>query len=176
MATPLVLTVIGKDRPGLVETVSRTIAEYEGNWQDSRMARLANRFAGILLVSVPEARAMALTDALLALKAEGLHVAVEAAAAEVPVIDYRGAKLEIVGHDRQGVIHDIAESLARHRVSIDDLETEITSASWSGDSLCHIKAELRVPRDLDPALLRADLESLANEYMVELLLDDSPRT
>lgn len=175
MATLLVLTVIGEDRPGLVEAISRTISEHGGNWQESRMARLANRFAGILLASVPEPSAAALTDALLALKSEGLHITVESGAAETAVVHYRTAKLEIVGHDRPGIIHDISESLARHRVSIDDLETEITSASWSGDSLCCVKAELRVPRDLDPSLLRADLENLANEFMVELLLDDSPK-
>lgn len=176
MATLLVLTVIGEDRPGLVESVSRTVAEHGGSWLESRMARLANRFAGILLVSVPEASAGALTDALLSLKSEGLHVNVEAGAAEPPSMEYRTAKLEIVGHDRKGIVHDISETLARRHVSIDDLETELTSASWSGDSLCQVKAELRLPRNLDPALLREDLEDLANEFMVELLLDDSPKT
>lgn len=174
MPTPLVLTVIGEDRPGLVEAISRTISEHGGNWQESRMARLANRFAGILLASVPDPSADALVEALLALKSEGLQITVESGAEESPVVGFRTAKLEIVGHDRQGIIHDVSESLTRHRVSIDDLETEITSASWSGDTLCRLKAELRVPVDLDAALLRADLEDLANEFMVELLLDDSP--
>lgn len=175
MATLLVLTVIGEDRPGLVEAISRTVSAYGASWQESRMSRLANRFAGILLVTVPATAAAALTEALLALKAEGLQITVEAGGPEAPAADYRAAKLEIVGHDRQGIIHDISEALARHRVSIDDLETEVSSASWSGDSLCRVKAELRVPRDLDPALLRKDLEDLANEFMVELLLDDSPK-
>ncbi len=176
MATLLVLTVIGEDRPGLVEAISRTVSAHGGSWQESRMSRLANRFAGILLVNIPETAAAALTEALLALKAEGLQITVEPGKVETPAADYRAARLEIVGHDRQGIIHDISEALARHRVSIDDLETEVSSASWSGESLCRVKAELRVPRSLDPALLRADLEDLANEFMVELLLDDSPKT
>lgn len=175
MATLLVLTVIGEDRPGLVETISRTVSEHGGSWQESRMARLANRFAGILLVSVPENSAGALSDALQALESEGLRITVESGTAETPAADYRAAKLEIVGHDRDGIIRDISEALSRHRVSIDDLETEICSASWSGDSLCRVKAELRVPSGVDPALLRGDLEDLANEFMVELLLDDSPK-
>jgi glycine cleavage system regulatory protein len=175
MTTLLVLTAIGEDRPGLVEAISRTVSEHGGSWQESRMSRLANRFAGILLVNVPKIAAADLTDALLSLKSEGLQITVEVGQAEKPAADYRAAKLEIVGHDRQGIIHDISDALARHRVSIDDLETEVSSASWSGDSLCRVKAELRVPRDLDPALLRQDLEDLANEFMVELLLDDSPK-
>lgn len=176
MALPLVLTVIGTDRPGLVEAVSRVVSEHGGSWQESRMARLANRFAGILLVSVPEPDADALTRALSTLADEGLQVHVEIGSADTPTHEFRTARLEIVGHDRPGIIHDISESLARHRVSIDDLETDITSASWSGDTLCRVQARLLVPRGLDPASLRADLEGLANEFMVELLLDDSPRS
>ena len=45
MAT-LVLTVIGRDRPGLVDTLSGVVAEHGGNWEESRMAHLADRFAG----------------------------------------------------------------------------------------------------------------------------------
>ena len=60
MDTSLVVTVLGPDRPGLVEVVSQTIAEHAGSWQESRMARLAGRFAGVLLVRVDESRAAAL--------------------------------------------------------------------------------------------------------------------
>lgn len=173
MPTLLVLTVIGEDRPGLVEAVSRVVAENGGSWQESRMARLANRFAGIALVSVHKSNADKLTKDLLALAADGLQVNVEIGTEEGPTAEFRSARLEIVGHDRPGIVHDISECLARHRVSIDSLETEISSASWSGDSLCRVQATLRVPRGLDQGLLRRDLEALANEFMVELVLDDS---
>ena len=62
----LVLTVIAPDQPGLVERIAQCIAAHGGNWLESRMARLANKFAGLLLVSVPEGRA----DALVAAGAE----------------------------------------------------------------------------------------------------------
>ena len=61
----LVLTILGPDRPGLVEAVSQTIAKHGGSWQESRMARLAGRFAGVLLVTVDESHAAALSEALL---------------------------------------------------------------------------------------------------------------
>ena len=41
MARALVLTVIGEDRPGLVEALSELIASHEGSWDERRMARLA---------------------------------------------------------------------------------------------------------------------------------------
>ena len=64
MPTSLVLTVLGEDRPGLVESLASIIARHEGNWLESRMAQLAGQFAGILRASVPEARAAALITAL----------------------------------------------------------------------------------------------------------------
>ncbi len=45
----LVLTLIGPDRPGLVEAVAEPIAAHGGNWLESRMAHLAGQFAGIVL-------------------------------------------------------------------------------------------------------------------------------
>ena len=57
MSTSLVLSVIGQDRPGLVESLSQTLSAHEASWQESRMSRLTGRVAGILRVSVPAARA-----------------------------------------------------------------------------------------------------------------------
>ena len=45
MSVNLVLTVIGKDRPGIVELLSQIVAAHEGNWLESRMAHLAGEFA-----------------------------------------------------------------------------------------------------------------------------------
>ena len=49
----LVMTVIGRDRPGLVDSVASLVAEHGGNWLESRMSRLGGHFAGILRVEVP---------------------------------------------------------------------------------------------------------------------------
>ena len=70
------LTIIGPDRPGLVERLARTLSDHDANWLESRMARLAGKFAGILLASVPESRAEELTQALRALESMQLAVQV----------------------------------------------------------------------------------------------------
>ena len=53
MTIPLILTVISADKPGLVESLAQAINRHGGNWLDSRMARMAGQFAGILRVDVP---------------------------------------------------------------------------------------------------------------------------
>ena len=64
MARALVLTVIGKDQPGLVEALSDLIAQHEGNWDESRMARLAGHFAGVVQIHIHEDLAEGLIAAL----------------------------------------------------------------------------------------------------------------
>ena len=64
MSQHLVLSFIGGDRPGLVERLSDTIARHNGNWLESRMAHLADKFAGILTVTVPLEHQEALVNAL----------------------------------------------------------------------------------------------------------------
>jgi glycine cleavage system regulatory protein len=74
MRDTLVLTVLGPDRPGLVEALADRVAGVGGNWEASHMARLAGQFAGILLVSIERARTDELVASLGALDARGLHV------------------------------------------------------------------------------------------------------
>ena len=71
--TSLVLTVLGADRPGIVESLARIVAEHGANWVDSRMAHLAGHFAGILRVEAEADRAEALAAALRQLADAGLE-------------------------------------------------------------------------------------------------------
>ncbi len=73
----LVLTLIGPDRPGIVEAIAEPIARHGGNWLESRMAHLAGKFAGILRIEVPAEQA-SLLSALSALEASGLKLTIEA--------------------------------------------------------------------------------------------------
>jgi glycine cleavage system regulatory protein len=80
----------------------------------------------------------------------------------------RQIALELVGHDRPGIIHSIATRLAEHGVSIDKMKTHIASGAMSGEQMFHLDAQLTIPQDLDTDQLQAGLESLANELMVDL--------
>jgi glycine cleavage system regulatory protein len=173
VSTFLVLTVNGPDRPGLVETLSQAVANHRGSWLESRMARLAGHFAGILRVSVPEEQVDALTRALQSLEPEGLQISVVRSELEPPASDAQELRLEIIGSDRPGIVHDISQALADRDINVDELRTEIMSAPMSGELLFLANAELLIPAGLDLDLLRKDLEALAHELMVDIDLDES---
>ena len=169
MHTSLVLTVIGPDRPGLVEAIAAVVARHGANWEESRMAQLGGQFAGMLRVTAPEETQDALEDALAGLGSVGLKVTVARAAgaqAQVPKLLH----LNLVGQDRPGIVREIAEALARRGVSIESLETRCVSASMSGEQLFEADAVLAVPPALAAEDLRTALEALANELMVDLEL------
>jgi glycine cleavage system regulatory protein len=168
----LVLTVIGDDRSGLVSALSGVIADHGGSWERSQMARLAGKFAGIVLVAVPDDRAEALIGALGPLGTEGLlDVTVERAGDEVPVsTDLTRLSLELVGADRPGIVHDISQALATREVSIEELHTVTREAPMVGGMLFEATATLLAPPTVPLADLQAVLEELANELMVDISL------
>jgi len=168
----LVVTVIGKDRPGLVELVSAVVEEHGGDWVESRMSRLAGEFAGILRVSVPAARADALSEGLEGLRSEGLRVVVERGF-EDAIEEGHVILLELIGSDRPGIVHKISEALAARGVNVDELNTECEGAPWSGDTLFKAMARLRAPRALDLDQLRESLEAIAGDLMVDISIGEA---
>src|SRR5512139_2225326 len=146
MAT-LVLTVIGDDRSGLVSALSGVIADHGGSWERSQMARLAGKFAGIVVVAVPDARADALIHELGPLEAQGLlEITVERGIEEAPPAgDATRLNLALVGADRPGIVHDISRALAAQQVSIEELHTATREAPMVGGMLFEATATLVAP-------------------------------
>jgi glycine cleavage system regulatory protein len=164
------LTVIGDDRPGIVEALADQVLAAGANWEESRMARLAGKFAGLLRVSVDAAGASELAARLTSLHAN-LTVVVERTADE-PGPVRRALRLELVGNDHPGIIRDISRALADQHINIEELDTDVTSAPMTGDLLFRARASLRVPPSVTIDDLRRQLETLAGELMVDLAIED----
>jgi glycine cleavage system regulatory protein len=172
MSTSIVLTVIGKDHPGIVESLSEVLAEHGGNWTHSSMSSLAGQFAGILLATVADDNAEACIEDLEALDSEGLQIVANASHEQFQAGTLKEFALDLVGHDRQGIVHDITHVLAQHEVNVQELETEVESASMAGGTLFRARARLLVPEHVDLAQLEDELEDLANELMVDIRFED----
>jgi glycine cleavage system regulatory protein len=173
MTTSLVITAIGPDQPGIVEAISSAGQRVGANWAGSRMASLAGQFAGMVHFEVAEAKAAALEEALRALESRGLRILIARGGGAMPRKPARVVHLELVGHDRPGIVHELSESLASRGVSIEELHTQVASAAMAGGPLFKVRARLSVPASLSDSDLRHALESLANEMMVDLELDEA---
>jgi glycine cleavage system regulatory protein len=167
----LVLTILGDDRPGLVSAVSAPISAHGASWERSEMSRLAGKFAGIVVVSVPTDRLDALVDDLTALDSQGLQVLVERTDEPAPHL-FQRLHLDLLGADRSGIVAEISAALADARVSIEELSTDVRDAPMAGGTLFEARAVLNAPSDSDTDALRAVLEALADELMVEIRLSE----
>ena len=166
----LVLTVIGDDRSGLVRSLADVVTAHEGNWERSQMAELAGAFAGIVVVSLPAARVDAFKAAVVGL--EGLTVSVHDADASAAVAPTAVIRLELLGNDRPGIVKELSGVFAQHGLSIEELETSIRDAPMTGGRLFEARIVAPVGPDADVEALRADLERLASDLMVDIALTD----
>ena len=78
--------------------------------------------------------------------------------------------LELVGLDRPGIVREISQLLAGQGVNVEELITNRVSAAMSAEMLFEARAHVRVSPGTDVARLRAELERLANDLVVEIKL------
>jgi glycine cleavage system regulatory protein len=167
----LILTVIGNDRPGLVEELASAIAAHDSNWLESSLAHLSGKFAGIVRVAVPANQIEPLKATLA--KLVGLKVSAEVAAEEKSALAGRRLTLNLVGHDRIGIVREVSQVLARHAVNVEELATYTSSAPMSAEVLFHAEAELFTAPDFDARALKAELERLSDDLMVDITLGET---
>ena len=170
MQIPLVMTIIGPDRTGLVQSVARVVAENGGNWLESRMCRLGGEFAGILRIEIPAGKKSTLLAALQNLQPDGLQIVVRADQPVALSTPGQQTKLEIVGSDRPGIVREITSALARANVNVEEFSSEVVSAPMSGETLFKATARLQLPERCDVAALKKDLEKIAADLQVDVSL------
>ena len=72
--------------------------------------------------------------------------------------------------DRPGIVHEISGAMAALGVGIVELETETTGAPMAGELLFAARVVLQAPPDIEVDRVRAAIEELANELMVDVEL------
>ena len=170
MLSTIVMTVIGPDRPGLVEAVAARVADHGGNWLESRMCRLGGQFAGIVRVEVDPNKTEALVRALNSLEGQGLHLALHVEPAGRPSPSGTFVTIDLVGQDRPGILLQISRVLAHRGINVEDLSSERVSAPMDGNMLFQAKAKVFLPPNVPLSLVRADLEKIAGDLMVDIEL------
>jgi glycine cleavage system regulatory protein len=166
----LVMTLLGKDQPGIVEAISSVVATHGGNWQESQLARLSGRFAGFIRISTPSASAAALEAGLLKLATPALALSVDRVEQDEPDAGFARASLDLVGQDRPGILREITAALAAEGVNVGRLHTHCESAPMSGEMLFHAQADLLCPDGVSIEKLREGLEQIGQDMMVEVNL------
>lgn len=173
MQSILVLTFLAEDRPGLVEKLSDTVTQEGGNWLESRMARLAGQFAGIVKVEIPQDQVAPFRDALRQLEGEGFRLNVENTSDASPTAG-SVLSLDLIGPDHPGIVREITRCLADRNASVEEMETNIQDAPMGGGTLFSAQMRVRMPSGSDDSALRQAIEGLAAALMVDITVRDEP--
>lgn len=173
METRIVMTIIGRDQPGLVGKLATVIAQVGGNWLESRMCRLGSEFAGILRVALPSICREELDlllrkelGSLLTITVKPDQESEEQSHLEQQQI--RTGFIEITAHNRPDVITMIASVLAKFQINIEELSTSIESAPMSGELLFKGSIKVTFPAVCNMNYLKQELEKIAQDLMVDI--------
>ena len=165
--TQLVLTAVGDDREGLVSALSRAVESHGGNWLDSQLARLAGKFAGIVLVDIPAENTPAFTDAAAGLL-DAIGWKVEVTPAGTGGAEGHEVLVHLVGLDRPGMVHSVTAALAEQHVTIRSFRSWTQNSPQGGGLLFEAEAVVSLPSVVDLGVVREALEPIADELMVDL--------
>jgi len=162
----VIAMAVGEDRPGLTKALADAIVDAGGNWLESHFTRLGGSYVGSVLVDLPASGLANLRRAAARMAADGFHVSVEIAAdAKQPPGRILG--FDLVGSDRPGIVREVSTALAGLGVSIDLLETATEDGAWTGGLLFRARAEVVVPDDVSFDTVRAALEDISGEIVVD---------
>ncbi|MDX3774086.1 ACT domain-containing protein [Chromatiaceae bacterium AAb-1] len=161
----LVLTVIGKDKSGLVEQLATVINEHNGNWTGSNLSHLAGYFAGILQVEVAEQDLPVLTAALENMSDldVNIHHGTESRQDQQKLL-----KFVITGNDRPGIVRELSSVIKHKGTNIIHFESAKQSAPNWGVPLFNAIATVELPAGLSRDEVIRALEAIATDIVVDV--------
>ena len=169
MGSNWILSFNGPDRAGLVELLSTAVSQCGGNWLESRMARMGGQFAGVARVTLDPQSEGDLQHRLAGLQAKGLSVSLTADSEQASAATSGvRARVDLVGQDRPGIVAQVSAVFARHGANVEDFSSAVESAAMAGGLLFRCEADLGVPGEAALEAIRADLERLAGDLMVDI--------
>ena len=159
------VTVVGKDRPGIVAAVTKSLFDQGCNLEDATSTILRGNFAMVLVVRAPGGRRTEEVerDLVEATRASGVSVTVgvldevhDAAVAPTHMVS-------VYGSDRPGIVSRVAEVLAGQGANVTDLTSRVIGSDEKPVYALMLEIAAREDRDL-----QGSLETLKRELGVDV--------
>jgi len=167
------ISVIGPDRPGIVDQVSRLVAAAGGNIEDSRMAVLGGEFALMMLVSGPAGAAEKAAAEVRGWAAgHGMTAVVKPTTGPAKVAGAI-AEIGVEMPDRPGIVSRVTHFLAERGANVETLETEVHQAPFSGAPVFAMHINIRAAGKIPLDQLRNALQDLADDEDIHITIGTS---
>ncbi|MFT5676491.1 MAG: glycine cleavage system regulatory protein [Paraglaciecola sp.] len=162
---PMIFTLVGRDKPGLIESLAQTVFNMGGNWLASNFSHMAGHFAGFVQIDLPADKYSQLVDTFSRHSDLRIHL-VEGST--VDVSNDITAQIDIMGNDKAGIVQELTSILAQFNINIVKFDSSCGSAPNWGSSMFKARATISMAKDFDVEPLREALEEVANDLMVDI--------
>jgi glycine cleavage system transcriptional repressor len=164
------LTIIGRDRPGIVSQVTEILFRQGFNIADSSCSILGGQFAMILIIAHPahESKEAFVSD-FAPLEEGGLSVFVrtlKTGGETRPHLEGEICMISVYGSDKPGIVYRVTKELGERQVNITDLNTKLIGTEARPVYVMMIEAVL--PDNLDTADLATVMDGLKQELQVDI--------
>lgn len=163
-----VITLLGNDRLGIVESFSKTVADHDGGWCESRIMQVEGHFAGVFLAEIPANHADAFETSLEGSFQPEFHLAVVRSNADEETAPARHSfEITVLCSDRPGLVHEFAQLCTARKINILELQTNLRPAAMTGLLMFEIEATGDSPEPLDQSEFTTAFEALGDDVVVD---------
>jgi glycine cleavage system regulatory protein len=163
---PLIFTLVGQDKPGLISNLAKTVYGMGGNWLGSNFSHMAGHFAGFVQIDLPLDKHQTLITLLL--QHPDLKIHLLSGVVEEPNEPQQKVQIEITGNDKTGIVQELTQILNQFNLNIVKFDSYLETAPNWGGSLFKANALISIAADFDLEKLQGSLESIANDLMVDI--------
>jgi len=163
-----VITFIGDDQTGIVGALSSVIEKHGGNWLESQLSKLGGKFAGLILVGLPETNIESLHAELKTLRGGQWSVRITPTEATGVTSETANFSLSILGPDRPGIVKEVSRALAEACINVLELQSYVESAAFTGESMFRAEISAQAPADHDIAAIEAQLDAIAEAMTLDI--------
>ena len=168
----LVISALGKDKPGIVDKLSMAIMDCGCNIEDSRMMVMGGEFVVMLMISGKWNELAKLEEALPPLR-EKLGLTITAARTESArenkgLIPYA---VEVIAIDHPGIVYQIASFFSAREINIHELNTNRYAAAHTGTPMFSMNMIVDIPAKQRISTLREDFLDFCDELNLDAIIE-----
>jgi glycine cleavage system transcriptional repressor len=168
------LTIIGRDRPGIVSQVTEILFQFGCNIADSSCSILGGQFAMILIISHPEKSSKEeFEQAFQGLEETNLSVflrTLKPGGEQRAELEGELCMISVYGSDKPGIVYRVARELGERNINITDLNTKLIGSKERPVYVMMLEGVL------PPTVTLEELETVMDDLKGTLQVDISVRS
>ena len=162
-----VVTLLGRDRLGIVESFSSAVANHGGTWCESRVLQVDDQFGGVFHAIIPAGSADQFESDLRDAFAHDFTLGVVRSGSTPASAAARSRfRVRVLCGDRQGLLHDFAQLCTAREINILELQTNLRQAPMSGLKMFEISALCEAATDVDVPAFSEAVESIDDDVVL----------